>query len=244
MGCFFFYKHILISENYDLFFYEIKLFYRSSAGYKPIVSRWMAQFKSNDEKQKTLLWTKDLYESLIIFEPLADACDYIKDLLGAMLWPTSIFCREVIVGCFESDFSDFALESQRDLDKASKIFTVKAVEDTHRGLNTKQRQNMNGKLGRHSRWHTALTCKVIEEIDRQLPTITQEHRRAAASDSLTVGSYDVKNNSFSLGEQAFSELLTQKDTKCITYTSGQHHELFFSFTNSIFLILLCAKFRC
>jgi hypothetical protein len=115
------------------FFYEIKLFYRSSAGYKPIVSRLMAQFKSNDEKQKTLLWTKDLYESLTIFEPLADACDYIKDLLGAMLWPTSIFCREVIVGCFESDSLDFAPESQRDLDKASKIFTVKAVEDTHMG---------------------------------------------------------------------------------------------------------------
>ena len=177
-----------------------------------VCHRWIGVFKSDEERQKIMQWTKELYDMLNVFEPIRDLHPFIDQALTAALWPQSVFCRETIVGARETEFEGLAPMSTKTLICAARAFGVKPTEDLHRCLNVQARLNYNGNLSRDARWHTAWTCGVIEANDRKGPRIGEENRREAVQNKLNNKTYEVKSSEFSMGEEVFKDLLNTKET--------------------------------
>jgi hypothetical protein len=171
----------------------------------------MVMFKSPEKKAEVLDWTKQLFIMLGVFEPLRGLNKFIDDALTHALWPQSSFVREGIIGSYECDFTDFAPMTINALVDAARGFGSKPIEDLHRCLNTASRQNVNGKLSRNSRWHTAWTCGVIEGNDRKGPRVSDETRRKAAGEALNNRMYDVRDSEFSMGADIHKDLLSTKE---------------------------------
>lgn len=129
------------------------------------------------EKTMVLEWTKQIHTMLKKLEPLADTDPEVDKLLKAMLWPTSVWVREAITGCAECSYRGFAADTLEDLTIACRGFTVKCIEDLHRNLNVKARQDYNGDISRSMRWHVANTCEVIENMDHKQPEPTPQEKR-------------------------------------------------------------------
>ena len=165
---------------------------------------------------------KDLYEALEVFEPLRGDYVYIDTLLEACLWPSNAWVREALIGARECRHKDFAAQTKEDLKNiASKGFNVKSIEDLHRNVNIKARQNFNGNVPRAGRWHVAHTAGVIEDLGHTQPDPTPEECRAAAKETLNAKSFVPSSPDFSLGEDIFNDLLTTKDL-ILTYTPGHY----------------------
>ena len=163
------------------------------------------------EQNSVLAFTKKLHVMLDKLEPLASINPAVEKLLGAMLWPSSVWCREAITGCAECDFLRFAKDTSDDLKTACLGFTVKCIEDLHRNLNVKARQDYNGDISRNMRWHVAKTCGVIEDMDHQQPIPTSEDKFKAGKEKLNHRHYGVCTFDFSMGEEIFKDLLDTKD---------------------------------
>ena len=155
-------------------------------------------------------------------EPLLATNPDVEKLFRAMLWPKSVWCREAITGCAECDFERFAEDTLDDLKIACRAMTVKPIEDLHRNLNVKARQDYNGDISRNMRWHTAKSCDVIEDMDHKQPVPTSEDKFQANKEKLSCKHYDVRAINFSMGEHIFKDLLDTKD-QFICITPGQHY---------------------
>jgi hypothetical protein len=157
-----------------------------------------------------MTWTEQLYNAVKVFEPLRDDAIIEKVWQGA-LWPESVFVRESPIGAFEMGFKNFARATQEDLKNAAKGFNVKSIEDLHRNLNVKSKQNYNGNIGRSQRWHVAQTCGVIEDLDRKQVDPTAEQIRNATKTPLNNPSFKPFAREFSIGEDIHKDLLATKD---------------------------------
>ena len=83
--------------------------WRYDAGHSHWFFRFMEYFSDDPkDKQATLDWARSLHEALKVYEPLQRDVANIEHLLSAMLWPTSPFVRESLVGCYECNYKDFA----------------------------------------------------------------------------------------------------------------------------------------
>ena len=167
--------------------------------------------KSPEDKAATLRSARDLWEMLLVFEPLRAAHKGIRDALDACLWPTSPFVRETLVGAFECDFHGFAPQTNQDIQDASCSLTVKPVEDLHRNLNVQAKLNYNGNLCRNGRWHVAQTCNVLRDIDRKPPPVTVEDRKVATKKQLNNHMYETTDKDYSLGHDVHKDLLNAKE---------------------------------
>jgi hypothetical protein len=179
----------------------------------------MASFHSAREKTRTMEFTKKLWDGLQVFEPLAEKNEHIDYLIKSMLWPSSTFVREGLVGAFENDFEKFSPQTEQDLEDAARAMGVKVIEDLHRNLNLKARQAMNDQCTRTTRWATGISCGVVQGNDRELATPSDQDYRDAKRIKLNHHSYETVNKNFSLGEAIFDDMLNQKET-FITYTQG------------------------
>jgi hypothetical protein len=167
--------------------------------------------KDPEDKLEVMKWTEALYNALEIFEPLRHDHAHIARLLQACLWPTNVFSREAMIGAWECGFKHFSQHTLEDLAAVARSHAVKSIEDLHRNLNVQARQNYNGKLSRHDRWHVAQTCGVMEDMDRKTCVPTTEEKRMAAKESLTNKSYIPNAKEFSMGEDVYKDLLSTKE---------------------------------
>ena len=163
------------------------------------------------DKQATLDWARSLHEALNVYEPLQRDDNNIEHLLSAMLWPTSPFVRESLVGCYETNYKDFAQYTKRDLQAAMNGFTVYPIEWLHRNLNCKAAQNYNCNISRHMRWQTAMSCGLVEDNDFKQPNPTPEQRVEGQKQPLNAKQYEVGSHTRSLGNDVFKDLLNSKD---------------------------------
>ena len=163
------------------------------------------------EQNSVLTFVKQLDEMLTKLEPLASTNPAVEKLLESMLWPLSTWVREAMVGCAECDHKRFAADTVADLKIAVKGFTVKCIEDLHRNLNVKARQDYNGDVSRNMRWHVAKSCRVIEDMDHHQPSPSADNKVQAAKEKLNLRHYDVCTSKFSMGQEIFKDLLDTKD---------------------------------
>ena len=61
---------------------------------------------------------------------------------------------------------------------------VKPIEDSHRVINTQQRQNINGKVGFDGQWHALMESNITKDNDMVAPPPTMEDKRGAKLDKL------------------------------------------------------------
>jgi hypothetical protein len=172
---------------------------------------FMASLRDDVKKKEIMAYSKEIDEALTIVEKRRGTDDDADDLLDACLWPHSVFCREALAGCSERDFRDLAEPTKTDLRDAACGISSKPIEDLHRNLNVKAKQNMNGGLSRHGRWHTAMTCPVLQDNEILMPKPTSEQQRAARTKGLNNPSYKVDVKMFSLGEEVYKDVLTKNE---------------------------------
>ena len=84
---------------------------------------------------------------------------------------------EAITGCAECEFKDFATQPKDDIGNFSKGCTIKPIEDLHRNIGVKARQNYNNNVPRAGRWHVTQTANIIEEMGHRQPEPTAEDNR-------------------------------------------------------------------
>jgi len=165
-----------------------------------------------------MTYAKELDTALAAIEKHVDSNDDAADLVDACLWPHSVFSRESLVGASERDFRDLSEYTKKDLKDAACGPSSKPVEDLHRNINVKARQNLNGNVSRHDRWHTTMTCPVLPDNGIKIPKATPEQARAAAATSLKKDSYKCNGKKFSMGDEIYKDLLTKNDLRVDTYS--------------------------
>ena len=83
----------------------------------------------------------------------------------------------------------------------------------------KARQNLNGDVARHDRWHTTMTCPVLPDNGIRIPKATPEQARAAAAATyLKKDYYKCGGKKFSMGDDIYKDLLTKNDLRVDTYS--------------------------
>jgi hypothetical protein len=172
----------------------------------------MAQFRNDVEKKKVLTWARELWETFEVFDALRDEYSYVDDVMKAAYVPDSVFVRECLIGCYECDFERFPKQVDADLQDVASGLGVKMVEDTHRTLGIKAKQNYNDNLSRHARWGVAIHSGIVEANDRTNCKADDETRLSSKKDTLKLDDYKPKASKFSLGEDCYKQLLTKEDS--------------------------------
>ena len=178
-----------------------------------VLRRFMAKFRDETTKRETMAWAKKLWETFKVFDALRDTYGYIDDLMTAAYAPDNVFVREALVGAYECGFEDFCLQTNRDLQEFAKGLGIKVVEDLHRTMGIKAKQNYNDELSRHSCWNVARQFNVVEAAGRTQVTVTEDDRRIGVKNKLPLGAYEPKAKEFSLGEDMYKEFLKKQDRK-------------------------------
>ena len=171
---------------------------------------WMRTFSGDaSDKEFVNQFNRDANAALGVLEPLYETDKFAKDLVDACLWPHSPFVKEGLTEAREMNYTDLGPQTRNDLLHGSRGPGVKLIEDQHRALNATKRQHQNGKMSRHSRWHTARTSGLMESYDIAQPEATTEMETTAKRMTLNIKDYETAGKPFSMGLDDYNKLLTK-----------------------------------
>lgn len=148
-----------------------------------------------------------------MFDALRDTYGYIDDLMTAAYALDNVFVREALIGAYECGFEGFCLQTNRDVQDVAKGLGIKTVEDLHRTMGIKAKQNYIDERSRHSCWNVARQSNVVEAAGRTQVTVTDDDRRNVVKNTLPLGAYESKDKEFSLGEDMYKEFFEKQDRK-------------------------------
>jgi hypothetical protein len=127
---------------------------------------------------------------------------YLKDLL----WPGSTWCREVLVALMEGSFKRVPADIHAEL-RASFMTqgNTKLIEDVIGKMKEAANANVNKKLGRLARWHTAMVSGVAEDADRPQVSIEANDHITPDAVCMPAALFDSKVCEFSLGDECIQD---------------------------------------
>jgi hypothetical protein len=183
---------------------EHSSFYRS----RPPFRFFQCLSPSEEERASAMVWAKALYTSLTTAEDLALKDKEADRWLKNLMWPTSILCRELLTGCYETDFECLPTDLRKEMEEASKSWAGSVrTEHGHRTIGIAADASPNGSISRVTKWHRLLASPLLTEYDRTLPTISAEEVVKAAHSRVEKTMFEPTANSFSLGSEKYNEIL-------------------------------------
>ena len=144
----------MVAETFfDLVHNHVRFELRSSTIYShrfPLA--FLQALRSEAQEAKLMKWMSELWPVLVGALAAAPRSPVLRDLLGAMMWPSSVFALEGFVAAFETGFSGFPTDFKQELEQVSKVFAFSVpCEKAHGHILDAQRQSKNKQLGRHAK---------------------------------------------------------------------------------------------
>ena len=131
----------------------------------------------------------------------------LKEYIGDMLWPLSVWDREVLVAGAETDWQHWPMDVLSEFQAVFRGFvSTKPVEDTFGIYSDEARQSKSGRLGRCARWHRAMASPLLEEVDRKGPPIDGKAKYAAGGGIVPNTIFEAKVAKPSMGQEVLDTL--------------------------------------
>jgi hypothetical protein len=160
-----------------------------------------------DVVRNTLQYCERVFTAFTAAEKVAEADPQLRRLLESLLWTTSCWPREVLVGLFESSFefvpADLLVELQ---EVAAGPASSISSENMFNFLRRQSRAHLSHRLGRTSMWHRSMCSQILEDADMGNMMITPEDE--LTQHHLPPSMFLAKHCDFSLGTEGFDALFS------------------------------------
>lgn len=160
-----------------------------------------------DIVRKALLACQRWWEALVAIEKAAAEDLWFAKYLRDMQWPSNCWCREVLVGLYETSFTHLPPDLNEEVLALFRGWCASVpVENCFNLLRASERAHSAKFLGRSSRWHRLVSSSLLEDHDRKVVTCDGVVR-AGVENQLKSDIFEAKANlSFSLGDGALKAM--------------------------------------
>ena len=163
-----------------------------------------------EDRVAAFCYLKVMWNVLQGLEEISLKDDFYVDVICKMMWPQSVWVREILIGAAENNFTSLPTVALRECVDTSRAFrSTKIIEDAGNRLRSVERVHSANKLGRIARWFQLVHSPLLAESDRkQVQTTPTDRAQALACISKNI--FMCEKGKFSLGEDAMQDFMDRK----------------------------------
>ena len=139
--------------------------------------------RDEDRRKEGMSSMKALWEKLELAGRFAQKDAKVEELLRDLEWPSSTWCRELMVAAAECHWERLPDDMlQQVADAAKVVSSSKPIEDSFNFCRLQTEGVRNGKLGPKAMWHVLATSAIPKEFDLDPIGVEEEGQAAAGHD--------------------------------------------------------------